>query len=180
MTLHNYLERVDNGENILVQDMYQNDDYQAIVDLLEYGNVNGANIEVDRDDANNIIDNGTLNNAKETLENVVSTTLEEPYDNGYEKGERAADNINSADRLADKARKKKSKVKATEAGMGAGAVGTLLGLETGSVRLTVGGASLGVISGIFNSKYQGMRDSEMEKAAEGLEQAYGGHQLDIS
>lgn len=180
MSLDNYLEKVDRGENVLVQDMYQNGDYQAIVDLLEYGSVNGSNIEVDRDDANDIIDRGPLNNAKETLENVVSTALEEPYDSGFEKGERAAQSISNTDRLADKAQKKESKVKATEAGMAAGSVGALAGLGTGSVHLTGGSAFLGLLSGIFNSKYQGMRDAEMEKAAEGLEMAYGGHEVNIS
>ena len=108
MSLDNYLEKVDRGENILVQDMYQNGDYQEIVELLEYGNVNTPNIEVDREDANEIMDKGTLYDAKETLESVVSTTLEEPYDNGFEKGERAAQAIGRDDRLADKAQKKES------------------------------------------------------------------------
>ena len=180
MSLDNYLEKVDRGENILVQDMYQNGDYQEIVELLEYGNVNTPNIEVDREDANEIMDKGTLYEAKETLESVVSTTLEEPYDNGFEKGERAAQAIGRDDRLADKAQKKESKVRATEAGIAAGSLGALAGANSGSVHITGASALLGVVSGIFNSKYQGMRDAEMEKAAEGLEQTYGGHQIDIS
>ena len=179
MSLHGYLERVDSGENILVQDMYRSQDYQEIVDLLEEGQINGAYIEIDRDTANDIMDRKALTNAKETLESVVSTVLETPYDEGFEKGDRAVRGVSNSERIADKAQKKESKVKATEAGMGAGAVGTITGANLGSVHLTGGSAFLGVISGIFNSKYQGMRDAEMEQAAEGLESAYGGHQLRI-
>jgi len=180
MSLGGYLEKVDNGEDITVTDMFRDGEYQAIVEAVEYGSFRGADLEIDRDDADDFMNSGGLSGVRNLLESGISGFWDSNYDRGFRKGKEALEDEDDNDLMSQKARKKDSKAKWADVGFTGGTGLGALGLSAGSVELMAGGAGLGILSGYKSAGYQGMRDAEMKEAAEGLESAYGGYKLSIN
>lgn len=180
MSLGDYLEKVDDGEHITVTDMYRNGDYQAVVEAVEYGTFNGANLEIESDDADSLMGTGGLSGVKNLLESGISSVWDHRYDKGFNDGKEALENEDDNDLMSRKARNKDKKSKWADTGFAGGTGLGVLGLSAGSIELGALGAGVGIISGYKGAEYQGLRDGQMKQAAEGLESAYGGFQLSIN
>lgn len=180
MSLGDYLEKVDDGEDITVTDMYRDGEYQAVVEAVEYGSFRGADLEIERDDADELMGSGGLSGVRNLLEGATSSIWSNNYDRGFRKGEEALEDEDDNDLMSKKARDKDSKAKWADIGFTGGTGVSLLGMSAGSIEIMAGGAGLGIFSGYKSAGYQGMRDAEMREAAEGLESAYGGFQLSIN
>lgn len=180
MSLGNYLEKVDNGEDINVTDMYRNGDFEAVVEAVEYGTFNGADLEIDNDEAKNLMGWEGLSGVGNLLESGISGIWDHRYDKGFNDGKEALENENDNDLMSRKARNKDKKSKWADTGFAGGTSLGVLGLSAGSIELGALGAGVGIISGYKGAKYQGLRDGQMKEAAEGLESAYGGFQLSIN
>lgn len=176
MELDEYLERVDGGEDYTLTQMHQNGDYTAVVEALEYGVVNGANVEIPKDDAEDIISSSLERKLKSGVEETIATLLEPQYDKGVDK---ASNVTGSKQHLKKKALRKEKLVQYSEGAIGLSGLATLAGAGMGSVHVTGASATAGLLSAGANSKWQGMRDEEMKKASEGLESAYGARKLEI-
>lgn len=181
-----YLEKVDNGETVTVNDVYMSGDYEALVDMFENATVSGGQLEVDPNYANDVMYTDDFD-PLEGVENLVSTVLENQYDQGYQKADKKMQELNNRlswdkvrDRALDRANKSDLKVKASDAGIGLSMLGFGAGAGTGSVHLMGGSAALGVLSANRNATWQGMEDRELKEAAEGLNKGYAGHEIDIS
>lgn len=177
MSLGNYLEKVDNGEDITVTDMYMNGDYQAVVEAVEYGSISGADLEIESDDADDFMSSGGLSGVRNLLEKGISSFWSNNYDRGFRKGKEALEDEDDNDLMSRKARNKDTESKMADIGVAAGTGIAGIGLTAGSIEVAAGGTGLGIISGYKGAGYQGLRDGEMKQAAEGLESAYGGFQL---
>lgn len=195
MSLSDYMEKVDDGETVYLTQMYQDGDYEAVVEAWEYGNRNGPNLEIDSNDAYEIMNDNffdpdnILENVRDVVEEGVASIYGKAFDGGYNK---AASQIQSwennsvlsdddvRDKSLDQQSKKETTKKVTEAGMAAGTTGTMLGAGIGSIHITGGSLALGVGSGAVNAKAQGKQEKYIKQAAKGLESAYGGLQLDIN
>jgi hypothetical protein len=180
MGLDEYLEKVDNGETVTVTNMYQDGDYEAVLDAIEYGKTSGASLKVDRDDADDIMDRDLASLGKAVLENTITTTLEQVYDRGMEAGTDVNYNGSNEHQLKDKADKKNKKKKASEIGLGISSLGALAGLNLNSTHLIGASATAGLLSAAGVARYGGMEDGVTKEAAEGLEDAYGGYELAIN
>lgn len=180
MELGDYLEKVDNGENITVTDMYRDGNYEAVVRAVDNGNFRGADLEIERDEADNLMQSGGLGAVNNLLESATSAFWDNNYDSGFEKGKNALENEDDTDLMTRKAKDKNTKAEISNTGFAIGSGITSLGALTGSVEIAAGGAGLGILSGYKSAGYQGMRDAEMKQAAEGLESAYGGFELSIN
>lgn len=195
MSLSDYMEKVDDGETVTITNMYQDGNYEAVVEAWEYGNMNGANLEIDSNDAYDIMNNNffdpdnILENVRDVVEDGVATIYGKAFDGGYNK---AAGQVESwennsvlsdddvRDKSLDQQSKKEKTKKVTEAGMALGATGTMVGAGLGSIHIGGGSLALGLGSGAVNAKAQGKQEKYIKQAAEGLEQAYGGLQLEIN
>lgn len=193
MTLADYLERVDRGETITVTQMYREGAEEEIVELLEYGSVNGADIEVSRSDANkemydqdwkDILDEGS-DMAAEALSSIPK--LENQYEKGVEQADRKMEELDNKyagsshrNLVQKKARRKDTQMKASEAALGGGTLGFIAGNQIGSQVLMGVSAILAGGGLVSTPKFKGMKDREIEEAADGLEKAYGGHQVTIN
>ncbi|MFB6175373.1 MAG: hypothetical protein ABEJ87_05390 [Candidatus Nanohalobium sp.] len=180
MSLGDYLEKVDNGEDITITDMYRDGEYQAIIEAVEHGNFRGADLEIESDTADEYMSSGGLGAVRNVLEGITSNIWDNNYDRGFGKGKKALENEDDNDLMSRKAQSKDDKAKGVDLGFATGAGVTGLGLSAGSIEVAAGGAGLGILSGYKSAGYQGMRDAEMKEAAEGLESAYGGFQLSIN
>lgn len=176
MRLDEYLEKTDNGSAYNLTQMHQNGDYEAVVEALEYGQVNGAGVEIDREDAEDIMSSSIERRLKSGIEEGIATMLEPQYDGGVDK---ASNVTGSKDHLAKKAERKEKLVKASEGAMGLSGIVAIAGATTGSIHLLGGSTTAGLLAAAGNSRWQGMRDEEMKKASEGLESAYGARELRI-
>lgn len=180
-----YLERVNSGENITVNDVYLSGDYEALVDIFNNATVSGGRLDVDPDYANDVMYDDDFSPI-EGLENTISTVLDNQYDDGYQKADKKMKELNNRfswrevrDRALDRAGKSDTKVKLSEAGMGLGLLGIGGGIGLESVHLIGGGVALEVLSLNRNATWQGMEDRELAEAAEGLNKGYAGHDINI-
>lgn len=180
MSLGNYLEKVDDGENITVTDMYRNGDYQAVVDAVEYGSFNGAKLEIDNDDAEDLMGFSGLGGMRNLLEAGISSVWDHRYDKGFNDGKEALENEDDTDLMTRKALNKDTKSKLADSGVLGGSGIGYIGFSSGSPKIGALGAGVGIISGYKGAEFQGLRDGEMKEAAEGLESAYGGFRLSIN
>jgi len=180
MKLGDYLEKVDNGETITLTDMYRDGNYEAVVRAVDNGNFRGADLEIERDDADDFMKSGGLGAVADLLESATSSFWDNNYDSGYKKGEKALENENDTDLMTKKAINKDTKAEISDTGFTIGSGLTTLGALSGSIELAAGGAGLGILSGYKSAGYQGMRDAEMKQAAKGLEKGHGGYQLSIN
>lgn len=192
MTIANYLERVDRGENITVSDMLREGADEEILELLDNGKVNGAQIQVSRSYANDqMYDKGAedyLDIAAELFAEGISSLprLENFYEDGFEQADRKMKEIDqkysgSSKRnlIQKQAGNEDTKMKASEGLLAGGLGGFIFGNQIGSqgaMALSAAAAGLGAYG---TPKTKGKKDRKVEEAAKGLEQAYGGYQLDI-
>ncbi len=180
-----YLERVDAGETVTVNDVYMSGDYEALVDLFENSTVSGGKMRVDPDYADDVMYNDDFDPV-EGLENTVSTLLDHKYQNGYDEADEDFSKMNRKlswtdirDRALDRAEKSGKKVKAADGGMALGAAGVAGGIGLESLPPLLGGALLAAVSANRNATWQGMEDRELKEAAEGLNKGYTGHEIEI-
>lgn len=185
MNSGDYLERVDGGETVRVNDLYLSGDYEALVDIFENSTVTGGTLEVDSSYANDVMYDDEFDPV-EKVEDGVANLLENQYEEGFNKANDKMKELNNRlswndvrDRALDKANKNEKKVKAATAGMGLGAVGIAGGIGLENVHLLGGGAALEVISGNRSATWQGMRERELREAAKGLNQGYANHEINI-
>jgi len=178
-----YLEKVDNGETVTVNEIYMSGDYEALVDIFGNSTVSGGSINVNPSYANEVMYNDEFD-PLEKIENAVSTVLDHKYENGYNKADDDFRELNNRlswtdvrDRALDRSDKSSKKVKAADAGMGLSAIGIAGGIGLESLPPLLGGALLGAISMERSATWQGMEDRELKEAAEGLNKAYAGHEI---
>jgi hypothetical protein len=180
MSLGDYLEKVDDGEDITVTDMYRNGDYQAVVEAVEYGSFSGADLEIDSDDADDLMGWPGLGGVRNLLETGISSVWDHRYDKGFNDGKEALENEDDNDLMSKKARRQDTKSKWADTGFAGGTGLGALGFSAGSIELGALGAGVGILSGYKGAEYQGLRDGQMKEAAKGLESAYGGFRLSIN
>ncbi|QKQ98916.1 hypothetical protein GKQ38_05345 [Candidatus Nanohaloarchaea archaeon] len=178
MRLEDYLEDVDNGQTVRVRDMYRNNDYEAMTDLLEHGQVNGIDIEVDRDDADEIMEGSILEKGRDALEYTVAAALEGRYDDAFEQAEDDVDGMNH-ERATDKYNKQDLKAKVSDIGTAGGLAGAAVGAATGDAEIALPGLAVGGSFAMINSRLQGSRDATLQEAADGLNDAYKRHRVKI-
>ncbi len=193
MSLESYLERVDHGENLTVTDMYREGAEEEIVDLLEYGRLNGSKLEVPRSSANKIMYDNDLEDTVDTASDLIAEAfsalprLESIYDQGVEKADRKMEELNNKysgpglrNRVEKKADRKDTKLKAAQGVFAASIPGFVIGNQTGSHLLMAGSAAAGGASAYKIPELKGMKDREVEEAAKGLEAAYGGYKVELN
>lgn len=191
--MDDYLERVDRGEKITVSQMLKEGADEEIVELLDNGKVNGAQIEVSRSYANKVMYDkdlkDRLNTASELIAEGFSSIprMDNLYEQGFEKSERKMEEIenkysgsskrNLIERQASNA---ETKMKASEGLLAGGIGGFIASNQLGSQLGMALSAASGGLSAYGTAKMKGEKDRKVEEAAKGLEKAYGGYQVNIN
>ncbi|MFQ3275343.1 MAG: hypothetical protein ACI9LV_000030 [Candidatus Nanohaloarchaea archaeon] len=193
MSVSEYLERVDGGEDITISQMLTEGAEEEIIEIIDEGDINGANIELSKSYANekmydrNVLD--YLDSAAEIAATGLASLpgLENLYDDGFERADGKMEEIDNKYSGGSKRKilKKKAgnaelKMKASEGLLAGGAGGFLAGNQIGSQKLMALSAASGGLGAYGTAKMKGEKDRSIEEAARGLEQAYGGYQLDIN
>ena len=194
MSVGEYLERCDRGENITFQQVVDEGSYDEALSLFNISRVDNSSNEiwVEKQDADSIRYDTSFRDIVSTLGDKVGETissipiLEGLYDNGAEKAQSKVTEIDNRypdDRKREmllRKQNRKNRLKTASEGTAATGLGiTAYGAQIGSIEAMSAGTSTALLGAWGTARYDAMEDIQKEAAAEALADHYGNYELEI-
>lgn len=194
MSVGEYLERCDRGENITFQQVVDEGSYDEALSLFNISRVDNSTNEiwVEKQDADSIKYDTSFRDIVSKLGDKVGETissipiLEGLYDNGAEKAQSKVTEIDNRypdDRKREmliRKQNRKNRLKTASEGTAATGLGiTAYGAHIGSIEAMSAGTSTALLGAWGTARYDAMEDIQKEAAAEALADHYGNYELEI-
>jgi hypothetical protein len=194
MSVGEYLERCDKGENITLQQVVDEGSHDEALSLFNGSRVDNSRNEIwwKQQDADAIIHDTSFRDIVSALEDKVGETissipiLEGLYDNGAEKAQSKVTEIDNRypdDRKREmllRKQNRKNRLKTASEGTAATGLGiAAYGAQIGSIEAMSAGTSTALLGAWGTARYDAMEDIQKEAAAEALADHYGNYELEI-